>query len=343
MTKRKFTGAKAERASIPLWIGLYGPSGAGKTYSALRLAKGIQSVCGGKIAVGDTENGRSLHYVGDPALGVEFYHYPFDPPFDSLSYLALLEQMSQEGVTVAIVDSASHEHEGIGGHLELHQQETDRLVKEWKTTRNKAQRAAWALPKATRKKLILGAQRLNMHVIWCFRAKEKLDWNSSTPKELGFMPLAGEGLVYEMDLTALLLPGAKGRPTWQSKEIGEKMMIKTSEWAKGMLRNEPLDERFGAELAQWAKGGAPAESPTDERAKVLEAIKAEMVAKHPGKSPDDKEGRKAMMHSAFGMTSWSEIQELPLEDLRNGLALLQYVTEESGIARSGNPGSLRVC
>jgi ABC-type sulfate/molybdate transport systems ATPase subunit len=44
---RKFEFVPAVRASVPLLVGLYGPSGGGKTFSALRLATGIQEVTGG--------------------------------------------------------------------------------------------------------------------------------------------------------------------------------------------------------------------------------------------------------------------------------------------------------
>lgn len=267
---RKFTGAPAVRASVPLWIGLYGVSGGGKTYSALRLAKGIQSVSGGKIGVGDTENRRALHYAGE----FDFVHYHFAPPFDPLSYLDLIEQMAADGVTIAIIDSGSHEHEGTGGVIEMHEAECERLSRLWKCSIEKAQMSAWAAPKKQRRKMIQCALRSPMHIIWCFRAKEKLDVKPGrNPIAKGFMPIAAEELVYEMAMTALLLPGAKGVPTWESAEIGEKQMIKLPGWAQSMLKGGgPLDEKIGAALARWAQGTTPATSSEME----LEAMQGEM-------------------------------------------------------------------
>lgn len=270
---RTFAGAPAKRGAIHLWLGVYGPSGSGKTYSAERMAAGMRSVVGGKIGVGDTENGRALHYAGE----FDFVHYPFDPPFDPLSYLALLEQMAADGVTIAIIDSASHEHEGPGGVLEMHSAECERLVKQWKSTRDKVQMSAWERPKREHRQMIQGALRLPMHVIWCFRAKEKLQIiQGKPPKPLGFMPIGGEDLVYEMAMTALLMPGAYGHPTWKSAEIGEQQMIKLPHWAKAMLRaGHPLDEELGAALATWAKGDgapSPAKPATDATAKVIASL-----------------------------------------------------------------------
>ena len=48
---RAFEMTEAKRDRVPLLIGLMGPSGSCKTFSAMRLAKGIQAVSGGEIAV----------------------------------------------------------------------------------------------------------------------------------------------------------------------------------------------------------------------------------------------------------------------------------------------------
>jgi hypothetical protein len=52
----------ATRSEEPLLLGLIGPPGGGKTLSALKLAKGIQSIRGGDIIVLDTEGGRARKY-----------------------------------------------------------------------------------------------------------------------------------------------------------------------------------------------------------------------------------------------------------------------------------------
>jgi hypothetical protein len=315
--KRKFTGAPAVRASVPLWIGLYGVSGGGKTFSALRLAQGILSVVGGKIGVGDTENRRALHY----ADRFDFVHYDFKPDFDPLSYLALIEQMAADGVTVAIIDSGSHEHEGQGGVLEMHEAECERLVKQWKSTRDKVQMSAWAKPKQERRKMIQGALRSPMHIIWCFRAKEKLEVRpGKAPVQKGFMPLAAEELVYEMALTALLLPGAQGVPTWQSEEIGERAMIKLPHWARAMVKNGPLSEEIGAALARWASGNEqpPIVYPDqDARAELLRLY--DLL----------DETRRARLGKAI--PSRAAIGTMPIDRVRKGIPVLAQAVQEQEI------------
>src|SRR5262245_29326672 len=116
---RTFEAKAAVRESVPLLIGLMGPNGGGKTKSALRLAEGIRDVSVGDIYGIDTEARRMLHYASTH----KFQHVQFDAPFGSLDYLAALEHCVGKGAGVVIVDSMSHEHEGPGGLLDLHDQE----------------------------------------------------------------------------------------------------------------------------------------------------------------------------------------------------------------------------
>ena len=80
---RQFTDSPAVREKVPLWFGLAGASGSGKTYSAQRIAKGMQRVIGGDIFGIDTESKRMLHYADK----FNFRHIPFSEPFGSLDYL----------------------------------------------------------------------------------------------------------------------------------------------------------------------------------------------------------------------------------------------------------------
>lgn len=255
---REFTANDAKREHVPLLIGLTGPSGGGKTYSALRLATGIQTVTGGDIYFIDTESRRALHY----ADSFKFKHVPFSAPFGSLDYLAALKFCVAQGAKVVIVDSMSHEHEGPGGMVDLHDQIALRMSGGDAAKLERVKMLAWSEPKQKRRALINGILQLNANFIFCFRAK-----NSSKPvkgkngktevESLGFMPIAGEEFVFEQTLNALLLPAAGGVPTWQSDAIGERTMIKLPEQFASLRDYKgPLDEKVGKKLALWAAGKA---------------------------------------------------------------------------------------
>ncbi len=269
---RTFVDSEAVRQRVPLMIGLVGPSGGGKTYSALRLASGIQRVTGGDIYVVDTEAKRALHY----ADRFKFRHVPFQAPFGPLDYLAAVEHCQERGAKVVIVDSMSHEHEGPGGVLEMHSRELDRMAgDDWKK-RERVNMLAWQRPKADRRRMINSILQLPVSAIFCFRAKEKIKIvKGEEPKQLGYMPIAGEEFVFEMTVNCLLLPRADGVPTWQSAEVGERATMKLPEQFKGIFsRQGPLSEDIGEQLARWAEGGDSAGT----KAKLVEEIRATKTA-----------------------------------------------------------------
>jgi len=270
---RTFEDKVAVRERVPLLVGLVGPSGGGKTYSALRLAKGFQRVSGGDIHFIDTEARRGLHY----ADRFQFRHVVFGAPFGSLDYLAAIEYCVSKGAKTIIVDSASHEHEGPGGMLEVHAAETKRLAAAWKVSENSAQMSAWAKPKADRRRMINSVLQFDCNFIFCFRAKDKLKIKKGEdPKQMGFMPIAGEEFVFEMMINALLLPGANGVPSWSNLEPGEKRMTKIPEQFRDYLlqaadAGKPLDEDAGEFIAKWAAGVAVDAGPFSEVKAAIES------------------------------------------------------------------------
>jgi hypothetical protein len=262
---RKFEYAVAVRKELPLLIGIFAPSGGGKTYSSLRLATGISRVCGGEVALVDTEARRALHYADTFA----FKHVPFAPPHGPLDYVSVIEHCVNKGAKTIIVDSLSNEHEGQGGVLEIQQAEEERLSAQWGTSRDKVKMASWIRPKQERRKLMSYLRQAEVNLIICFRAREKMDASSKKPVKLGYMPIAGDEFLFEMTTNVLLLPGSDGVPTWRPDEPGERAMVKLPEQFRSIFsgRTGPLDEATGEAMARWAAGDrAPKEAPVEESA-----------------------------------------------------------------------------
>lgn len=253
---RTFEDSPAVRKSVPLLIGLNGPSSSGKTFSALRLATGIQRVASGEIWYIDTEASRSLHYADK----FKFRHVPFGAPFGPSDYLAAIQHCVSKGAKTIVIDSASHLHEGPGGVLEMHEQELQRLG-----GGQAVNFLAWAKPKAELRRFINSVLQMHVNLIFCFRAKEKLKIEKGKdPKALGFMPIASEEFMYEMTLNVLLYPSSGGVPTWKSGEIGENAVIKLPEQFRKVFSAEsPLDEETGEKLARWAAGGEAPKASVD--------------------------------------------------------------------------------
>jgi len=264
---RTFTTVHAEPGPRPLWVGLFGPSGGGKTFSALLLAKGIQSVVDGRINFIDTESGRGLHY----ADLFDYDYTPLPPPHGSLDYLAAITHaVKGKGARIVIVDSLSHEHDGEGGMIEFQETEMRRLGGDDWQKQERVKMLAWTKPKAARKQLLRGMLAFGTEAVFilCFRADEQSKPVKKGDKteviQMGFMPIAGKPFVYEATVCALLMPGANGVPTWNPENVGEKLMRKLPEQFKKMFsatEGKPLSEEHGRLMAEWAKGGSAGKPP----------------------------------------------------------------------------------
>jgi len=339
---RIFTIEPAVRKRVPLWIALNSPSGGGKTKSALRLAAGAQRVVGGKVHVVDTENDRALHYADwfKETYGYEFNHVHFDPPFGSLHYLAAILQCIRDGATVIVTDSMSHEHDGIGGLLEQHEEEIDRLQNEqhartdgkYVSGRDELSGSAWKLPKMNRRRMINEIMQAKAIFIFCFRAKPKQDFSAKgKDRDLGNMPVSGDDLLFEMTVSANLPALSEGTPDWDPKKRGERSMVKKGPFKKLFERPRQLDEEIGAAMAQWAVGSsvptpsaAASHGTASERSAIIKDLGA-IRQKLKWSLDKSKEWRRA----TFGSDEVAKLSVQQLDDARTLLALLLDNGEEA--------------
>jgi hypothetical protein len=273
MTKqpRKFEAVDAAtvREPKPLLIGITSPSFGGKTYSALRLAAGLQRVLKGKTKLVDTEAGRSLQYQDL----FPFQYVKFAPPHSPEAYEQALDFcVADNETTVVIFDSMTHEHSGDGGVLD---QIDDYLQRKGGDDFDKRERYKWAAqiePKRQRKSLNTKIEQLGGRVvfIFCYRADDKIKPApkgsvNKEPIHLGWTAETTSKLPYMMTVRFLLPPGSDGRPNLtpdtEFEKLSIKMPIQFRDWFKpGLQLNEDLGER----LASWSIGqdtGVPKDEP----------------------------------------------------------------------------------
>lgn len=243
----------ATRSEEPLLLGLIGPPGGGKTLSALKLAKGIQSVRGGDIHLLDTEGGRARKYNDL----IPFKIVEMQPNARSDAFLAAIMAQLLANPAAIIVDSMSDEHDA---YLAWHDEQVPKMGgNEW---------AAWAKPAAARKKLITGILKIKVPLIFTFRAREKTKQNPNPNAKsyekiinIGWQPVAPLEIVHTLDLACLLPPRADGVPVWKSEKIGEDFVLKLPNYlAPHIEAGKPLCEEMGAAFARWAQGETPAPS-----------------------------------------------------------------------------------
>lgn len=238
----------AKRENTPLIIGLTGPTKSGKTLSALRLATGIAN--GGVIAMINAEGRRGHQY----AEFFKYLTYDIEPPYNPGRFTEALLKMKELKPAVAIVDSASHMHDGPGGLLEFHDAEAERMSGGDFKKRERVTFAAWIKPKAEENKFIYTMLDMNCSIILCFRAKEKIKIvKGKEPIDLGWQPIAGDRITFETIFTLTLPPHCKGVPDLETSFLRKPFddMIPA---------NQTIDEELGKALRKWAAGGAPSET-----------------------------------------------------------------------------------
>ena len=187
----------AERSGSRVVIGISGQSGSGKTYSALKLARGMVD-SPSEIGFLDTENGRGRLYSN--ILDGNFLHADLYAPFSPARYRQAIEEFQKAGVKVLVIDSGSHEWEGEGGCSDIADQ----------PLLNGKKMADWKRAKAEHKKFMSALLQSNMHIIVCLRARNKTDFsNPKDPMPLGLHPVCEKDFMFEMTVSMMMYDNGK--------------------------------------------------------------------------------------------------------------------------------------
>lgn len=178
---------KATRKQVKLRLNISGPSGAGKTYSALRMAKGLCNDWS-KVAVIDTENSSASLYSD---LG-DFNVIDLTPPFTPEKYIEALNACMSAGMEVVIIDSTTHEWACLIEENELLAQSKFR-GNTW---------SAWSNTTPRHDRFINSILHLPAHAITCTRSKmETIMGDDKKVKKVGMKDVQREGWEYELTIS----------------------------------------------------------------------------------------------------------------------------------------------
>lgn len=175
---------KATRKQAKIKLAVTGASGSGKTFSALRLAKGLAD--GRKVAVIDTENGSASLYSDR----FDFDTLDLSPPFTHDKFIGAINAAEGAGYEVLVIDSASHIWEGILEYKSKLDGRGGNSYTNWADAGNKF------------KGILDAVLQSKLHVICCLRSKmdHVIDKDSSgrtTIKKVGMAPIMRDGIEYE--------------------------------------------------------------------------------------------------------------------------------------------------
>jgi len=234
-------------------LGIAGPSRSGKSYSALRIARGMVNGDMAKVFAINTERG-GINIYADHKEFSGFMCGQLTAPFAPARYLDAIHTAQSVGAKVVIIDSASHLHEGEGGVLMMHEAELNRMAGDDPVKRERVKFAAWIKPKAEHTRFVNQVMKLTVHTIWCFRAKEKLRMVRNKdgriePQMMGYQPIITDGFEYEMLSLIVLGENARGVPDLEAQASSFREPID-----RMVQPGAALDETFGVRLADWASG-----------------------------------------------------------------------------------------
>ena len=252
----------ASRTGMRFLISLYGLSETGKTFSALRLAAGMEPDPKKRMLL-DTEGGQRGRAYVDLIPGGYLYA-SLSAPFTPERYIEALREIEAAGVNVLVIDSISHAWFAEGGILD---------IVDASTTKNDM--AKWKEPKRRLSKMTGRILHSDMHIILCSRAKQPLI-EEPDPGRPGksrmvpgpVMPVQEKSLRYDMTVMGLMLGDGRFTVTAPAGKCPGPLR---EVFASG----EVMTEEMGRRLIAWL-GGADLRTPEQRQleARAEEAAEA---------------------------------------------------------------------
>ena len=252
---------KASRAGTKALIGLYGESGSGKTYSALMLARGLAG-SDGLVMMIDTENRRGEMYADEIPNGYEVQQ--LGEPFTSKRYsqaISEAEAAANGKPAALVIDSFSHEWEGIGGVVNSAENIAEARAKKYGDWNGTVAFGDWKNPKQDHKRMMLQMLGSNLHIICCLRAQyashqiEKKDYakygiqsnaKTSVIRDDFQTPIQDKNFIFEMMAHIEL----------SNKQAGVPILRKCPEMLLPAFKATPkLSINTGHAIAEWTNGG----------------------------------------------------------------------------------------
>lgn len=252
----------AKREEIKLRLNIGGPSGFGKTYSALLLSYGMTEDWS-KIAIIDTENGSANLYSN---LG-NYNVLTLDEPYSPERYIEAIRTCENASMEVIIIDSISHEWQGTGGCLQIHEQLGGRFQD-------------WAKLTPRHQAFIDAILKSKCHVITTVRSKidYSMDTGSNGKTKVvkhGLKQVTREGFEYELTLSFEL--------------INDQHLAKASKDRTGLFVDKPeflIGKATGRKLIAWSQFNSVLEASKEE---IKECTTLEGLRHVYGKYPSLKE------------------------------------------------------
>ena len=234
---------------------LSGPSGAGKTWTGLSMARVLADGALDTVLVIDTERESALTYA-DVFAG--FQHLPWRPPYDPTELADALDSLGDR-YSVVFIDSFSHFWRGQGGTLDI----ADGKIGGWKAAR------------PVQDRLVQSVLAVPAHVLLGVRSKMEYlvaDGGRSVTK-MGMAPIQDETLVYEVNIALDI-------------DLEHRITVtksRTPAVPVGRMYPAGFEAKCAEDYADWLAGGIPPANRDDvdevvaAMAQIVDADKRKVV------------------------------------------------------------------
>lgn len=313
---------KASRSQVYLKLGITGPTGSGKTYSALRLAFGLVAGTDKRVAFLDTENDSASLYSDS----FDFDVLPISPPFEAESFRDGVRAAMDSDYGVVIIDSASHLWKGI---LEY---------KGSIDARGGNQYTNWREPDRKFQEAIDAVLQSRIHAIFCMRSKmeyvmEDNGKGKQAPKKVGLAPIMRDGIEFEF---TTVFDVAMNHEAASSKD------------RSGLFPNDKyfqITEKTGQEIAAWLMTATPKPEPRTPAVLTDDERKAGLIGKYRDEilkkstdlnyEPEFCRNGSALHEDARERTKLEDYTLQELRDMWGKRATLYKMTDEklNGVAK----------
>lgn len=256
---------QSQRKQAKIKMALQGSAGAGKTMSALLLAKGLTNNNLQKVAVIDTENGSADLYSHIGNYNV----LTLQPPFSPEQYIKAIDVCVAEGMEVIIIDSISHCWDFL---LDYHSKLAGNSFTNWNkvTPRQKA--------------FVDKILQSPVHIISTMRTKQDYVLNQKNgkfvPEKVGLKAIQRDGVEYEFTIVF---------------DIDSKHFARSSKDRTNLFSGRPefmINSATGKRILDWCNVPTENRNISDIETQISESLSVNQLMNLYKENPNFQESHK---------------------------------------------------